>query len=94
MLKILKSSNKLFNAIDTIPSVKKKAEWALKWISDKTSNFGTRVIAFAAVEGIFFFWVILFNILVEKSRFNAWIHVDLVMNLSVEMKDYILNLLF
>ena len=46
--------NKLFNAIDTIPSVKKKADWAMKWINDKSSNFGTRVIAFAAVEGIFF----------------------------------------
>ena len=49
-----KKKNKLFNAIDTIPSVKKKAEWALKWINDKESTFGTRVIAFAAVEGIFF----------------------------------------
>ena len=53
-VKDVEKKNKLFNAIDTIPSVKKKAEWALKWISDKTSNFGTRVIAFAAVEGIFF----------------------------------------
>ena len=46
--------NKLLNAIETIPSVKKKADWALKWIEDKESTFGTRVIAFAAVEGIFF----------------------------------------
>jgi len=46
--------DKLFNAIETIPSVKKKANWALKWISDKDSSFATRVIAFAAVEGIFF----------------------------------------
>ena len=46
--------NKLFNAIDTIPSVKKKANWALKWINDKESSFATRIIAFAAVEGIFF----------------------------------------
>ena len=45
---------KLFNAIETIPSVKKKADWALKWINDTSSTFGTRVIAFAAVEGIFF----------------------------------------
>ena len=44
----------LFNAIETIPSVQKKADWALKWISDEKSTFGTRVIAFAAVEGIFF----------------------------------------
>ena len=45
--------HKLFNAIETIPSVQKKAEWALKWIGD-TSSFGERCIAFAAVEGIFF----------------------------------------
>jgi ribonucleoside-diphosphate reductase beta chain len=42
----------LFNAIDTVPSVKRKAEWALRWI-DKGS-FVEKLIAFAAVEGIFF----------------------------------------
>ena len=45
---------KLLNAIETIPSVEKKAKWALKWVSDKTSNYATRLVAFAAVEGIFF----------------------------------------
>ena len=44
----------LFNAIDTIPSVGKKAKWAIRWINDRESNFKTRLIAFAAVEGIFF----------------------------------------
>ncbi|KAG8919676.1 Ribonucleotide-diphosphate reductase (RNR), small subunit, partial [Tulasnella sp. 417] len=44
----------LFDAIDTIPCIKKKADWALEWISDKNSTFGERLIAFAAVEGIFF----------------------------------------
>lgn len=43
-----------FNAIDTMPCVKKKADWALNWISHKTATFGERIIAFAAVEGIFF----------------------------------------
>lgn len=42
----------LFHAIDTVPSVSKKAEWALKWIS--MGSFPERLIAFAAVEGIFF----------------------------------------
>jgi ribonucleoside-diphosphate reductase beta chain len=42
----------LFNAIDTIPAVKKKADWALKWIG--SPHFQERLIAFAAVEGIFF----------------------------------------
>ncbi|MBL6875349.1 MAG: ribonucleotide-diphosphate reductase subunit beta [Chitinophagales bacterium] len=45
--------SKMFNAIDTIPCVKKKADWALKWIEDSPS-FAHRLIAFAAVEGIFF----------------------------------------
>ncbi|TDL29723.1 beta subunit of ribonucleotide reductase [Rickenella mellea] len=44
----------LFDAIDTIPCIKKKADWALRWISDKRSTFAERLVAFAAVEGIFF----------------------------------------
>lgn len=43
----------LFNAIDTIPCVKKKADWALKWMNNER-YFEERVIAFAVVEGIFF----------------------------------------
>jgi ribonucleoside-diphosphate reductase subunit M2 len=45
---------KLLGAIETIPCVQRKAEWALKWINDKESTFPERVLAFAAVEGIFF----------------------------------------
>jgi ribonucleoside-diphosphate reductase subunit M2 len=44
----------LFDAIETIPCIKRKAEWALKWIADKRSTFAERLVAFAAVEGIFF----------------------------------------
>lgn len=44
----------LFRAIQTIPCVKGKAEWAQKWIESKEENFATRLIAFAVVEGIFF----------------------------------------
>ncbi|CAL8087032.1 unnamed protein product [Orchesella dallaii] len=44
----------LFNAVETMPCVKKKADWALSWIADKNSTFAERVIAFAAIEGIFF----------------------------------------
>ncbi|KAK0549944.1 Ribonucleotide-diphosphate reductase (RNR), small subunit [Tilletia horrida] len=44
----------LFDAIETIPVVKQKAEWAIRWISDTQSTFAERLIAFAAVEGIFF----------------------------------------
>ncbi|KAK9710053.1 Ribonucleotide-diphosphate reductase (RNR), small subunit [Basidiobolus ranarum] len=45
---------RLFNAIETVPCITKKAEWALKWISDRESPFALRLVAFAAVEGIFF----------------------------------------
>lgn len=44
--------NRLFHAIDTVPAVKKKAEWALRWIEN--GSFAERLVAFAAVEGIFF----------------------------------------
>ena len=54
----------LFDAIETVPCIKKKAAWALRWISDKSSTFAERLVAFAAVEGIFFsgsfaaiFWI-------------------------------------
>lgn len=44
---------KLFNAITTIPCIKEKADWALEWMNAERS-FGTRLVAFACVEGIFF----------------------------------------
>ena len=46
--------SKLFNALDNFPCIKKKADWALKWIDDPDSSFAIRLVAFAAVEGIFF----------------------------------------
>ncbi len=47
-----KEKDYLFNAIETMPCVQKKAEWALRWIDNGT--FAERIVAFAAVEGIFF----------------------------------------
>lgn len=44
----------LFGAISTIPCIEQKAQWALKWISDPSATFAERLVAFAAVEGIFF----------------------------------------
>jgi ribonucleoside-diphosphate reductase beta chain len=44
--------DRLFHAIDTVPAVKKKADWALRWIEN--GSFAERLVAFAAVEGIFF----------------------------------------
>jgi len=45
--------NRLFQAIDNVPCIGKKAEWALKWI-DSQEDFSTRLVAFACIEGIFF----------------------------------------
>ena len=46
--------SKLFNALEEYPCIKKKGDWALKWINDKRSSFAMRLVAFACVEGIFF----------------------------------------
>jgi len=45
---------RLLNAIETIPSIKAKADWTLKWIHDSSESFALRLVAFVAVEGIFF----------------------------------------
>ncbi|KAM6958751.1 ribonucleoside-diphosphate reductase subunit M2 B [Aplochiton taeniatus] len=50
----LKERDFLFHAIETMPCVKRKADWALQWINDNKSTFAERIVAFAAVEGIFF----------------------------------------
>lgn len=44
----------LFNAIETFPAIKKKAQWALRWINSNNATYAERVVAFASVEGIFF----------------------------------------
>lgn len=53
----------MFNAIENFPCIKKKSDWAQKWITDET-NFATRLLSFAIVEGLFFsssfaaiFWI-------------------------------------
>ena len=53
-IKDREEKTKLFQAIDNFPCIKKKADWAIKWIQDKRSSFATRLIAFACIEGIFF----------------------------------------
>jgi ribonucleoside-diphosphate reductase subunit M2 len=53
-IKDKEEKHKLFNAITTYPCIKKKADWAQKWIHDNRSSFATRLVAFACVEGIFF----------------------------------------
>jgi ribonucleoside-diphosphate reductase beta chain len=51
-IKSTEEKNHLFNAIDTLDCVKKKAEWALRWIDE--GSYAERLVSFAAVEGIFF----------------------------------------
>jgi ribonucleoside-diphosphate reductase beta chain len=52
LIKDQAEKHRLFNALETVPCVQKKGHWALKWI--KSENFAERLVAFAAVEGIFF----------------------------------------
>ena len=79
-----KEKDQLFNAIENFPAIKKKADWALKWI--ESPSFAERLIAFAAVEGIFFsgafcsiFWL--------KKR-GIMPGLPSPMSLSLEMKEY------
>jgi ribonucleoside-diphosphate reductase subunit M2 len=53
-IKDKEEKNKLFHAIENFPCIKKKSDWAQKWIHDNRSSFATRLVAFACVEGIFF----------------------------------------
>lgn len=53
-IKDKEQKDKLFNAITHYPCIKKKSDWAQKWIHDNRSSFATRLVAFACIEGIFF----------------------------------------
>jgi ribonucleoside-diphosphate reductase subunit M2 len=53
-IKDKEKKHNLFNAISNYPCIKKKADWAQKWIHDNRSSFASRLVAFACVEGIFF----------------------------------------
>ena len=53
-IKDKEEKDRYFNAITNFPCIKKKSDWAQKWIHDNRSSFATRLVAFACVEGIFF----------------------------------------
>jgi len=53
-IKEKEEKDRLFNAIEHFPCIKKKSDWAQKWIRDNRSSFATRLVAFACIEGIFF----------------------------------------
>lgn len=74
---------KLFHAVEHYPCIKKKSDWARKWISDGRSSFGTRLVAFAIVEGVYFsssfasiFWIKRKNILPGLCFSNEYISRD------------------
>ena len=92
----------LVDSIETIPSIKKKADWAFKWIngSGSKSPFGTRVIAFAVVEGIFFsgafcaiFWLKKRGLMPGLTFSNELISKDEALHteFAVLMYDYLVN---
>lgn len=89
-----KEKDECFHAIDRLPAVKKKAEWALKWIQNST--FQERLVAFAAVEGIFFsgsfcsiFWLKSRGIMQGLCNANALIFKD--ENLHTDFAIHLLN---
>ncbi len=53
-IKDREEKHNLFNALEKFDCIKKKGDWAKKWINDNRSSFATRLVAFACVEGIFF----------------------------------------
>ena len=75
--------DRLFNAIDTIPCIKQKAEWAMKYIDNKDASFPVRLVAFAIVEGVFFsgafasiFWLREKNLMSGLTKSNDLIARD------------------
>jgi ribonucleoside-diphosphate reductase beta chain len=89
-----KEKDECFQAIDKLPAVKKKANWALNWI--KNSSFQERLVAFAAVEGIFFsgsfcsiFWLKSRGIMQGLCNANALIFKD--ENLHCDFAIHLLN---
>lgn len=93
-IKDSEEKDRCFNAIDNLPAVKKKAEWALNWI--KTATFQDRLVAFAAVEGIFFsgsfcsiFWLKSKGLMPGLCTANTLINKD--ENLHCDFAIHIIN---
>jgi ribonucleoside-diphosphate reductase beta chain len=75
--------DRLFRAIETVPCVKKKADWAIRWMESEEADFASRLMAFAAVEGIFFsgafcaiFWIKERGVLPGLTTSNEFISRD------------------
>jgi ribonucleoside-diphosphate reductase beta chain len=89
-----KEKDECFNAIDRLPAVQKKAKWALEWIEN--ASFAERLVAFAAVEGIFFsgsfcsiFWLKSRGIMQGLANANSLIFKD--ENLHCDFAIHLLN---
>jgi len=89
-----KEKDECFNAIDRLPAVQKKAKWALDWIEN--ASFAERLVAFAAVEGIFFsgsfcsiFWMKSRGIMQGLCNANSLIFKD--ENLHCDFAIHLLN---
>ena len=89
-----KEKDECFNAIDRLPAVQKKAKWALDWIDN--ASFAERLVAFAAVEGIFFsgsfcsiFWMKSRGIMQGLCNANSLIFKD--ENLHCDFAIHLLN---
>lgn len=54
LIRDAQEKTRLLNAIDSVPCVRKKAQWAMRWMDRSTASFAERLVAFAIVEGIFF----------------------------------------
>jgi ribonucleotide reductase beta subunit family protein with ferritin-like domain len=88
-------SKHLKNAINLVPAIKKKAQWATKWIDSKDASFGTRLIAFAVLEGVFFsgsfcaiFWIREKGILNGLTKSNEFISRDEGMHYNFALTLY------
>ena len=64
--------DKLFNALDNFPCIKKKADWAIKWINDKRSSFRYTSCGICLCRRNFLFRCILFYLLAQETRYDAW----------------------
>jgi ribonucleotide reductase beta subunit family protein with ferritin-like domain len=87
--------NKLFNAIETMPAISKKARWAERWISSDAS-FAKRLFAFAIVEGLFFsgafcaiFWIKEMNIMHGLTFSNEFIARDEALHVEFAIYLYV-----
>jgi ribonucleotide reductase beta subunit family protein with ferritin-like domain len=91
----------LFNAIEEIPCIKRKADWALKYMDPKTNSFAKRLVAFGIVEGLFFsgafcsiFWLKQRGLMTKSlGKSNEWISRDegLHTEFAVLLYQYIVN---